>query len=203
MVSPSQPELPQLSPSELRALVEVGDVVFICSTPLPFRKVAAATGCWSNHVGIVVQTDGPEPMVAESTFPFSRLTPLSQFVKRSARGRVAVRRPLQPLNPTQRAALLQAVQRRLGVLYDTGFHLHSPRQFCSRFVREVLAEATGVEVGDVETFAQLLSGQPGTNLAFWRAWYFGRIPWNRPTVTPASQLRSPLLETRFDGRVVG
>jgi len=37
----------------------------------------------------------------------------------------------------------------------TGFDLHSPGQFCSRFVREVLLEATGVEVGEVETFGAL------------------------------------------------
>jgi len=33
-------------------------------------------------------------------------------------------------------------------------------------------------------------------------YFFGSIPWNRETVTPASLLRSPALRTVFDGIVV-
>ena len=38
--------------------------------------------------------------------------------------------------------------------------LHSHREFCSRYAREVLAEATGDTVGEVETFAHLLASRP-------------------------------------------
>ena len=51
---------------------------------LPFRRVAAATNSWTNHVGIVVDTSGDQPQIAESTFPLSRITPLSRFAARSA-----------------------------------------------------------------------------------------------------------------------
>ncbi|MBN3816536.1 hypothetical protein G3N57_07820, partial [Paraburkholderia sp. Se-20369] len=94
-----------------------------------------------------------------------------------------------------------AAERRIGTLYDTGFNLRSRRQFCSRYVREVLGDATGVEVGDVETFATLLERRPGAKLGFWRLWYFGRIPWGRETVTPASVIRSDKLTLEFDGIV--
>ena len=47
---------------------------------------------------------------------------------------------------------------------------------------DVAAEATGYTVGDVETFASLLARRPDANQTFWRAWYFGRIPWDRETV---------------------
>lgn len=87
-------------------------------------------------------------------------------------------------------------------MYDTGFDLHSRRQFCSRYVREVIEEATGIQVGEVETFAGLLSRKPQTELGFWRVWYFGQIPWQRETVTPASLLRSPGLVPVFDGAAV-
>ncbi len=95
--------------------------------------------------------------------------------------------------------MFAAAQRRLGIFYDTGFDLHSGRQFCSRYASEVLAEATGVQVGEVETFATLLAHRPEVDLGFWRLWYFGRIPWARETVTPASMLRSPEVRTIFDG----
>lgn len=181
------------------ARLAVGDVVFIRVTARPFREVADATGSWTNHVGVIVDTGGAEPLVAESTFPLSRRTPLSDFVARSEGGRVAVHRLASPLSAEQAQRVREAADRRMGVFYDTGFDLQSQRQFCSRFVREVLAEATGVTLGEVETFAHLLARRPDTNLGFWRAWYFGRIPWQRRTVTPASLLLSRELVPVPDG----
>jgi hypothetical protein len=66
----------------------------------------------------------------------------------------------------------------------------------------VLAEATGVTLGEVETFGALLARNPDASLAFWRFWFFGRIPWDRQTVTPASLYRSDRLHPIFDGYVV-
>jgi hypothetical protein len=182
--------------------LNVGDVVFIRVGARPFREVAAATDSWTNHVGIVIDTAGDEPLVAESTFPLSRTTPLSKFAARSEGGRLAIARLKAPLSDSQRRQLVAAAERRAGIFYDTGFDLHSRRQFCSRYVREVIEEATGVRVGEVETFATLLTRRPQTDLGFWRVWYFGQIPWQRETVTPASLLRSPELVPVFDGIAV-
>jgi len=177
----------------------VGDLVFIRVRALPFRWVARATDSWTNHVGIVVDVNGDEPIVAESRFPKSCKTPLSRFIGRSEGARVAVTRLTPELDEQQRRRIRAAAERRLGIIYDTSFNLRSRRQFCSRFVREVIGEATGIEIGDVETFAALLSRQPDSPLLFWRVWYFGRIPWRRETVSPASVLRSPSTVTLFDG----
>jgi hypothetical protein len=186
---------------DLAGQMQVGDVVFIRVTALPFRKVASTTGSWTNHVGIVIDISGTQPLIAESTFPLSRVTTLSRFVARSEAGRVAVTRLKTPLSGAQRAAIAHAARERLHVFYDTGFDLNSRRQFCSRFVREVLQESTGIEVGDVENFTTLLSKNPDTDLRFWRLWYFNRIPWQRETVTPASLLQSLEFDTVFDGLV--
>ena len=115
---------------------------------------------------------------------------------------MSVARLLTEATVQQRLQVTASANPRLGILYDTGFNLHSSRQFCSRFVREVLMEATGQQVGEVETFAHLLESQPNANVKFWKAWYLGGIPWNRETVTPASLLRSPALRTVFDGVAV-
>jgi len=183
----------------LAASLQVGDIVFTRIGAYPFRKVAEATGTWTNHVGIVLDVSGKEPVIGESRFPFSGSTTLSRFVARSAGGRVAVMRLPEPLTAGQQAALAAAASERAHVFYDTGFDAHSHRQFCSRYVREVLQQATGVEVGRVETFAQLLADAPQADVGFWRAWYFGSIPWQRETVTPASLLRTPGLRLVFDG----
>ncbi|WP_244193318.1 YebB family permuted papain-like enzyme [Paraburkholderia eburnea] len=174
-------------------LLEVGDLVFIRVRARPFLEVSAATGCWSNHVGIVVDMAGTEPLIAESTFPVSRYTTLGRFVRRSEAGRFAVYRLVGGGLEAQHADIRRAARRRIGVLYDTGFNLRSSRQFCSRFVREVLAEAVGVEIGCVQTFDELYARQPHAGLTFWRLWFFGRIPWGRETVTPVSLLKSGLV----------
>jgi hypothetical protein len=187
--------------STLSAQARPGDVVFIRVPIKIFREVAAATMSWVNHVGVVVSVDGDEPLIAESTFPLSCVTPMSRFIERSESGRVAISRLPEPLTASQQSRLHAAAQARLGILYDTGFNLHSSRQFCSKFVREVLAEATGRQLGEVESFATLLNRNPRARLGFWKLWYFGHIPWERETVTPASLLRCAELELLFDGAV--
>ncbi len=186
---------------EISSSLLVGDVIFSRIRARPFREVALATGSWTNHVGVVVEKRGPQTWIAESKFPWSRTTDLQRFVARSECGRVAIGRLRAPLAPAQQNRLREAVRQRSGVWYDTGFNLHSRRQFCSRFVREVLGQAAGIEVGEVQNFAQLFAHQPQASLAFWQLWYFGRIPWERETVTPASLLRSPALQVIFDGHV--
>jgi hypothetical protein len=183
----------------LATRISVGDIVFIRVSAKPFREVADATNSWTNHVGIVIDISGAEPLIGESTFPFSRATPLSKFIARSEDGRVAVARIKTPLSQEQQQRVFVAANKRIGIFYDTGFDLHSHRQFCSRYVREVLNEATGINIGDIETFGTLLAHRPNANVGFWKVWYFGHIPWERETVTPASLLRSSQVALLFDG----
>jgi hypothetical protein len=185
--------------ARLAGSLQVGDIVFIRIGAYPFRKVADATGTWTNHVGIVLDVSGAEPEIGESRFPFSGRTTLRRFVARSAGGRVAVLRLPVPLSADQQAAIVAAAAQREHVFYDTGFDAHSQRQFCSRYVREVLQQGADVTVGRGETFQALLASAPDADVGFWRAWYFGSIPWQRETVTPASVLRTPGLPTIFDG----
>jgi hypothetical protein len=190
---------PALKLRELEGLLREGDIVFTRIRGAPFSQIADATRTWTNHVGIVVGFNRFGAVIAESRVPVACRTPFAFFVRRSAQGRVAVLRPRQPLTGAEIQRLESAVKRRLGRLYDTGFSLKSRRQFCSRFVREVLQEATGIVVGDVETFHDLLARNPDADLRLWKLWYFGRIPWERTTVTPASLYGSPSLEVLFDG----
>lgn len=54
-------------------------------------------------------------------------------------------------------------------------------------------------VGESITLRELLERNPEADLRLWKAWYFGHIPWERRTVTPASLYSSPSLEVVFDG----
>ena len=196
-----------VSNNEIRRLdlgktLEVGDVVFIRIPFSPFTEVAKTTMSWTNHVGIVVEISGKEPLIAESRFPLSGQTTWSKFVKRSDKGRVAITRLPTALDVEQQTKLKLAVAERKGIVYDTGFDLHSHKQFCSRYVREILQAAVNIELGKVEKFSTLLKNNPQSNQNFWRSWFFGSIPWERETVTPASLLRDDKMQMVFDGRAI-
>ncbi len=191
----------QASLAVLGKQLKVGDVVFIRIPVALFVKVADTTNSWTNHVGVVIDDSGPEPVIAESRFPLSGRATWSKFGARSEAGRVAVRRLPGVLSLEQRDKITNAATVRFGRLYDTGFDLHSRGEFCSRYVREVLDEALNVKVGQIENFSTLLSRNPKADLSFWRAWYFGYIPWQRETVTPASLLNDPALHNVFDGHI--
>ncbi len=187
--------------TELESGLRVGDIVFTRIGSPPFSQIADATGTWTNHVGILVGFNRLGAIVAESRVPLSRRTRFRRFVQRSARGRVAILRLSRTLTDDEAVMLHRSVRRRLGRLYDTGFDLDSRRQFCSRFVREVLQESTGEIIGEVQTFRDLLARNPEADLRLWRLWYFGRIPWDRTTVTPESLYTCRSLRTVFDGSV--
>jgi len=185
----------------LGSSLAVGDIVFVHIDALFFSKVARDTGSWTNHVGIVTDISNGEPIICESTVPFSKRTKLSRFIARSKDRRVTVKRLSHPMNQAQQAAIQKSAKKRLYRLYDGGFNLASRKQFCSRFVYEVVKESLDIELGKVQTLRTLLDENPDADMRFWRLWYFGRIPWERKTVTPASQLNDPQMETVFEGNL--
>ena len=187
--------------ADLESHLRVGDIVFTRIGGPPFRQIADATRTWTNHVGIVVGFNCFGAIVAESRVPLSRRTRFRRFVRRSAQGRVAVLRLPRKLSDEEVVLLRRSMKRRLGRLYDTGFNLRSRRQFCSRFVRELLQESTGEAIGEVQTFRELLERNREADLRLWNLWYFGRIPWERLTVTPESLYTSRSLKVVFDGTV--
>jgi len=174
--------------------LEHGDLVFIDVPTFLFRQVAAATGSWTSHVGLALRDEHGDLWIYESAIPTSRRVRPNAFIARSSKGRFAVVRPKEPLTDEEDGALLRAAESRMGRWYDLGFNYDGRRQYCSKFVYECYLEATGREVGALQSFRELLEANPEHGLTFWRWWFAGFIPWNRRTVSPASQLESPLME---------
>jgi len=190
-----------VSPEYLRQLtpqLQDGDLIFIrISNPI-FRRVSETTDSWETHVGILFSGTNGTWQVAESTFPFSRFSSLDRFIARSEHGRFCVLRHQGGLTPEEKLDLRLSAGLRMGIRYDLGFNFDSPRLYCSKFVYQVYQEATGYEVGRLQTFRQLLADNPRAPLGFWRVWYFGFIPWDRRCVTTTSELKSPELIPVFD-----
>jgi hypothetical protein len=147
---------------------------------------------------MIVERQDSEWMVAESAVPRSRYCSLSRFLKRSEAGQCSIKRLKTPLDGAALERLQVGAARRMGKWYHLGFKLDSSRQFCSKFIFEVYEEAVGIKIGTLESFRELLGKNPNNPLLFWKVWFFGRIPWERQTITPASQYKSALLETVYE-----
>ncbi len=176
--------------------IRPGDILFISINAFLYKQVAKGTGSWCSHVGFAIEENGSW-FVLESKVPTVKKTPLRDFISRTCDQQLAIRRLKKTLSEEHMQQLLAAAQERMGKWYHLGFDYDSPRQYCSKFVYQVYRQALGVELGKLQTLEQLLNENPQANVSFWRAWYFGFIPWNRRTVTPASQLIDPQLETVF------
>lgn len=187
-----------LSQTQRDHVLREGDIIFSRIPNALYRRICAATNSPTSHVGILFRDSTGDWIVAESKVPCVRFSSLDNFLDRSANGWHTVRRLKRVLAPADVAALRRECENHMGTLYHTGFRYESRRMFCSKFVHEVFRSALNIPVGRLETFADLLHRQPGTALNFWRWWFFGHIPWQRLTVTPASQLEDPGLETIWE-----
>jgi hypothetical protein len=175
-----------------------GDIIFICVNHTLYRKIAETSQSWESHVGILFRDAAGAWMMAESTFPLARFTPLEKFLAQSKYGRFMVRRLRDGLSQEEVQRLRTAAESRMGKAYHPGFNYDSPRLYCSKFVYDSYLEATGQRIGRIETFRDLIQENPSAPVGFWRFWFLGMIPWERRIVTTASQLRSPELVTVFD-----
>jgi len=186
---------------QLTPQLQDGDLIFIRMGNPVFRQVANTTRSWETHVGILFSRPDGAWQVAESRFPFSTFTSLNRFVARSERGRFLITRSQEELDPAEKVRLRQAARERMGKLYDLGFNYDSRLLYCSKFVFDVYREATGRQVGKLTTFRQLLADNPQAPLGFWRAWFFGFIPWERRCVTTTSELKSPEFIHVYDSTI--
>ena len=175
-----------------------GDIIFICIKNALYRKIAQTSLSWESHVGILFRDPCGGWTVAESTLPLTKFTSLEKFFLHSKSGRFMIRRVREGLSPGETQRLRVAVESRMGKLYHLGFKYDSRFLYCSKFVYDTFLEATGHRIGRIETFREMFEGNPAAPVSFWRVWFWGRIPWERRTVTTTSQLRSAELVTVFD-----
>lgn len=179
-------------------LLQDGDLIFITTHGPIFRHVSETTGSWETHVGILFHDERKGWLVAESILPVSKFTALEKFVSRSTHHRFLVSRLRSGLKEEDRAGLYHSAALRMGKFYTLGFNYDSPRLYCSKFVHDVYAEALGCEVGQLETFREIIQANPEAPLKFWKLWFLGHIPWDRRCVTTTSVLRSENFRTVFD-----
>jgi sterol desaturase/sphingolipid hydroxylase (fatty acid hydroxylase superfamily) len=182
-----------------KSVVAEGDIIFLDIPYYLFRQVAKSTNSWTSHVGIVFKDGRGDWIVSESTIPFSKDTNLCDYLKSSADFKFEIKRLDQPLADHKIARMRATAHSLLGQWYTLGFDFDSDQLFCSKFVY-LTYQSIGIEVGKLQTFADLLNENPMSSTLFWNVWFLGDIPWGRRTITPASQLRDLKLKSIIAGR---
>lgn len=184
--------------NEINSIIKPGDIVFISIPNFLFRRVAKTTCSWTSHVGVVhSQIDG-QWIIAEGAVPMSKKCSIEEFLQRSENSSISIRRLKEDLTSDEILSIQESADSRMNKLYHFGFNFNSKRQYCSKFVYEVFKEALDKEIGQLESFRELLNKNPTLSKTFWQLWFFGFIPWKRKTVTPASQYESQMLETVYE-----
>ncbi|WP_175883200.1 YiiX/YebB-like N1pC/P60 family cysteine hydrolase [Burkholderia sp. BCC0044] len=126
----------------LAAGAHVGDLVFIrvpASGPQGAAGTSGSAGAWANRFGIVVDTSGDEPVIAESTaFAWTKLTPLSRFVARTDGGRIALARRVAAASADAQRHVHALAEQRIDALLGSRFNPRVRRGFCVRYVTDVL-----------------------------------------------------------------
>ncbi|AIO46258.1 hypothetical protein K6Y76_08225 [Burkholderia cenocepacia] len=131
--------MPLATVRTLAAGAHVGDLVFIRERAGAPDAATGAAGAWANRFGIVVDTSGDEPAIAESTaFGWTTLTPLSRFVARTGGGRIALARRVAAASADAQRHVHALAERRIDALLGSRFNLRARRGFCAQYVAEVL-----------------------------------------------------------------
>lgn len=166
--------------------LKIGDVVFIHIPFPPFCNISKNTGCWANHVGVVydIKNNG-DVIIAESKIPTVAKTRLPLFLLKAKNKEMRVYR-CHELNSEEIVKIQVAIDKYIGIKYDLGFDYDSNKMYCSKFVKTVIGESLGVDIGEKETLKEIFSNNSTVSLMFWKLWFVGKIPWSRSTVTPKS-----------------
>ena len=163
------------------------DILFLDIDQYLFRKVAEASQSWTSHVGVAIREDN-QWMIYESVDPVSKKTPLCDFLSRTRKDHVAIRRMKEEPSAEQLKELTAFLKDNMGKKYHFGFDYNSEKLFCSKLVYKAYKKVFNLELGSLKTFKQMLAENPNGKTWFWRLWFFGSIPWERVTVTPHDQL---------------
>ncbi|KVD45815.1 hypothetical protein WS61_11865 [Burkholderia sp. ABCPW 11] len=131
--------MPLATVRTLAAGAHVGDLVFIREPAGAPDAATGSAGVWANRFGIVVDTSGDEPMIAEATaFAWTKLTPLSRFVARADGGRIALARRVAAASVDAQRHIHALAERRIDALLGNRFNLRARRGFCAQYVNDVL-----------------------------------------------------------------
>jgi hypothetical protein len=181
---------------EIEGILETGDMIFTREKgPFYLYQLAAkTTSTWATHIGVVAYDQINGFRVMESTFPYSQIVSLDNFISR-AEGKIEIKRIKEGLAEEEKNKLLQGATSLMGQKYDPWF---GEGLYCSKFVWE-LYRYIGKEVCQIGCIGDILHNTNISKMAIflWRLWYGGFIPISQECITVKDILESTSFETVY------
>ena len=176
---------------EGRYSLQTGDVVFQSTGGEQAEAIRAATGSRYTHCGVVFE-DGGTFKVLEASQPV-KVTPFSEFRKRSLPGTFQVRRLKAPLPLAAIEAGKAWGVKQVGLNYDPHFRWDDETLYCSELVWKIFKKA-GVELCAPRHFHDYELESPEVReMIKQRYGSSDKLPKEEPVVSPGDLADSPLL----------
>jgi hypothetical protein len=176
--------------------VQEGDIIFQISQSDLSTAIQLATHSKYSHCGIIFKRDDDQWYVYEALQPV-RYTPLLQWISRG-KNRICVVKRLKDaasvLTPAVITKMKAAGQPFNGKDYDFYFGWSDERIYCSELVWKIYKQATGLEIGKLQTMKAFDLKSPAVKQQMQQI-YGDHIPLDEKIISPVSMMESPLLVT--------
>lgn len=174
-----------------------GDLIFQTSTSAQSQAIQLATHSPYSHCGILFKR-GQEWRVFEAVQPVSE-TSLAHWTARGKGGRFVMKR-LRDAETVLTSAALQRLQaageQYRGKSYDLYFGWSDDRIYCSELLWKMYQQATGREIGQLETLREFDLSHPAVQAKL-KERYGNRIPLTEKVISPVRMFESKeLVEVR-------
>lgn len=167
-----------------------GDIIFHISNSSQSLAIQQATGLKYSHMGIVLFKNG-QPYVFEASKTV-RYTPLKNWISQGKGGEFVTKRLKKPLTESQIKQLYVMAKQYQGKSYDLTFEWSDDKMYCSELVWKMYQEATGLQLGKLETLGDFNLTTPLVRAKL-KERYGDNIPIKQQVISPVSIFNSSLL----------
>lgn len=181
------------------SLIETGDLVFAECASKHARALQAVMPGEVNHVGVAfVTAKGPEILAAEEIVA---QIPYDQWLRRCRPTRVVIKRLRDAPTALAKDRLRPLQQFSIGAhgrRYDLAFDWEDERLYSSEYVRKAFAEGPQIELGRMQTPAEL--GVAAATIEDHNRRHETKLSLQTSVVSPSSIMADGALTTVFDSK---
>lgn len=170
-----------------------GDIIFQTSKSNQSKAIQLATNSKYSHMGIVYIIDG-NIMVYEAVQPV-KLTPINKWIKRGKDGDYVLKRlknSSEILTQEVKKEMKSLGEKYMGKNYDIHFDWSDDKIYCSELVWKIYKEATGVEIGKLQTLSEFDLSSPIVKQKM-KERYGDNIPLDEVVISPVAMFDSEKL----------
>lgn len=175
--------------------IQNGDIIFQTSKSSQSKAIQLATRSKYSHMGIIYEKDG-NFFVYEAIQPV-QLTPLSKWIQRGEKEHYVIKRLRNAdkiITPPVLSKMKQIGQQFKGKPYDIYFEWSNDKIYCSELVWKIYKEATGIEIGELETLSDFDLSHQAVQVKM-KERYGNNVPVNEKVISPAAMFNSDKLVT--------